>query len=631
MGMRLTTVSQELSVARTFSMALLLSLAAGCQTMGTGTHEGRSLQVPLQTLKALESSPQSAQKRLMTEGLKHLARGDYGAASHRFNSALKLDVTQSSYHLLNAMTYHLMATSGDGGKYAMAEEGYRLALKFDASDWLAHYYAGLCALDQRNFIQAQQRFSRAVALENRDPDLLYDLAVASYHARDPRIAQGALHRLAEVAPDHARHPKVLRAKALIHAALSDSASADQALAHLRAQASSAEQLPQIERRLSDWRDFYRLAQTGMAGMQPVQFGGEIPGLPPAAPIPPPVSSPTNTILAGPFVDEKMVIVDVVLIGTQDDTRESYGINLLNGLNLQFGDVRNQTPAYTQNRDSSTISDSATNTSSNTLTHSVLSNFSVPAVSYTLNIANAIDGRNDVIAKPSLVALSGQASEFFSGVEISAAAVSGGAGDSISIQKEVGVRLSVKPDFLPDERVRLQVNAQRTFLTDPSNSVIFTFRLDTTKTNVNANVVLKFGETLVLSGLTEREVNKSLNGVPYLRRIPLLKNLFSQEGERDFQKSILILLTPRRPVYSAQAPTDRAALLEAMSEYERSVEKLELRHKDWFTPAPAFDEVRQRLQPRDFFTEFRSGDIKLEKWQERSSVQDHLQATVQKLI
>lgn len=256
---------------------------------------------------------------------------------------------------------------------------------------------------------------------------------------------------------------------------------------------------------------------------------------------------------------------------------------------------------------------------------------IPSITYSLNIANALEGQDEVIAKPSLVALSGQTSEFFSGVEISAAAVSGGAGDSVSIQKEIGVKLSVRPDFLPDNKVRLQVSAQRTFLTDPSNSVVFTYRLDTTKTNVNSNVVLKFGETLILSGLTEREVTKTSNGVPFLKEIPGLNMLFSENGKREFQKSILILLTPRRPVYTAQAPEDRKSQLDSMSEYERSIEKLEQRNKDWFPHQPAFEDIRKRVDSDDFFREFRTGDVQIEHWEKRDSNQGRLTQTIDGLI
>ncbi|MDP3744667.1 MAG: hypothetical protein Q8Q76_10075 [Methylotenera sp.] len=655
----------EWKLIKQSSLLLAVLFLGGCQTAGDGmrlaewgakplTHARTGFASPI--LKAVDTKNMSAQQRVVQEGAKALSAGDYAKASRLFNVALKMDVTRSELHLLNAITYHLMAMGGDGGKYELADEGYRLAIKFDESSWLAQYYYGLCQLDQRKFEAAQQHFANAAALENTDPDLLYDLAIASYYARDPRIADGALRRLAVVDPDFAARPEVLRTQAFVRAALNDQVGAVASLDKLRA-ASADTDVRLLERRLGDWGAFYKTGgfhKTNADASQPLQLAGAGYANPayPSAGYPAadgfnaggtggsspagsysypssPQGASSSQGASSQFVDDKMVVVDVVLIGTQEDSRNTYGINLLNGLRLQFGDSSSLTPAISKGRNrTSTVTDGVVSTeNSKTITSMVR----IPSISYSLNIANAIDGKDEVLAKPSLVALSGQTSEFFSGVEISAAAVSGGAGDSISIQKEIGVRLSVRPDFLPNDKVRLQVSAQRTFLTDPSNSVVFTYRLDTTKTTVNSNVVLKFGETLILSGLSEREVTKSSDGVPFLRDIPGLNLLFSERGKRDFQKSILILLTPRRPVYTAQAQEDRKAALDSMSEYERSMERLEQRNKDWFPHQPAFEEIRKRIDSNNFFREFRTGDVRLERWDQRKSNHQRLTLALDELI
>jgi tetratricopeptide (TPR) repeat protein len=646
---------------RKSGLLLAVLLLGGCQTTGDGARLAEWGGKPavgrpgfaLPAMKAVDPDKLTTQQRVVYEGIKALHGSDYAKASRLFNVALKMDVTRSELHLLNAITYHLMAMEGDGSKYELADEGYRLAIKFDESSWLAHYYYGLCNLDQRKFEAAQEHFANAAAIENSDPDLLYDLAVASYYAHDPRIADGALRRLAAVDPDFAARPMVLRAQAFVRAALNDHTGAAASLDKLRAASADAD-VRLVERRLGDWGAFYK---TTADASRPIQLaGGAYPvtdgfntggtAYPAATPSYPSAAYPANAgypaaqpygnnaqgAYAGSpsqFVEDKMVVVDVVLIGTQEDNRNTYGINLLNGLKLQFGDSTTLDPGISKARNrTTTVTDGVVSTET---TKTITSLVRIPSVTYSLNIANAIDGQDEVIAKPSLVALSGQTSEFFSGVEISAAAVSGGAGDSISIQKEIGVKLSVRPDFLPNNKVRLQVSAQRTFLTDPSNSVVFTYRLDTTKTNVNSNVVLKFGETLILSGLTEREVTKSSNGVPFLRDIPGLNLLFSEHGKRDYQKSILVLLTPRRPVYTAQAPEDRQALLDGMSEYERSVERLEQRNKDWFPHQPAFEDIRKQIDSNNFFREFRTGDVRMERWDKRESNQQHLAQALDELI
>lgn len=633
--------------------AAALSQLAGCQGLpGVGAGvvtEGEFALRPAQAVLALKADPSryrtdTVERQIVAEGIKALKANELERASRIFNAALKLNVTKSELHLLNALTYHLQALAGDSSKFEMAEEGYRIALRFDPTNWLAEYQLGLCYLDQRKFSLAQLHLARAAVAEHRDPDLMLDLATASYYARDPRIAEGVLKRLAEIAPERAREPVALRAAIMTKAALNDTAAVERLLGEYR-KVARPDEARYVERRLQDWGQFYKtstpqlLAQfppPGGSPFPPAPTPGPIPGVPGGfppqpggglepAPMPAPMlpggppqpgfpgPTPAPFAGAGPFADDKMVVVDVVLIGTQEDARRTYGINLLNGLRLQFGDPVANTPAFSR---SSTYDNNIIDPVSSSWTHTVTRDMRIPSITYSLNIANALDDRDEIIAKPSLVALAGQTSEFFSGTEISAAAVSGGAGDSVSVQKEVGVKLAVRPEFLPDGKIRLQVVAQRTFLTDPSSSVVFQFRLDTTKTTVNANVVMRFGETLILSGLTERETSRSVDGVPFLRDIPALNLLFSQRDQRDFRKSILILLTPRRPIYGAQSPDDRKALLDSLNEYEKSIARLEQRHKDWFRPRATFDEIREKLDSMDMRQEFRSGDVRSERWEQR---------------
>ena len=150
-----------------------------------------------------------------------------------------------------------------------------------------------------------------------------------------------------------------------------------------------------------------------------------------------------------------------------------------------------------------------------------------------------------------MALNGQQSEFFSGIEVNAAAVGGAAdtGSTVQIEKEIGVKLTVNPEFLEDGRIKLAVVAERTFLSTPDKtSINFEFRIDTSKTNVTANVAMNYGETLILSGLSEKETERKRDGVPGLQDAPLIQYLFSNRTTSDFQKSVLILLTPRPTPY-----------------------------------------------------------------------------------
>lgn len=586
---------------------------------------------------------------LVRESINALEAQNMDEASRLINLALKLDITNPDLQFLNGLTYHLMGVQGDASKFELAEQGYKQALKFDPGNLSANYQLGLLYMDQRRYVLAQGYFAAVALHRGDDPAVLYSLASASYYARDPKTAEAALKQLMAVAPEAKEQPEVLKAAALSLAAMDDRAGASAFVSAYRKAVLGPETIAYLEDRVQGWQSFYdndakvMMAQYGNDPYGPDNnpygssdpYGAAAPA--PYGATPDPYSQQQggygapiaqgNSGQQG-FADTSMVVVDVVLIGTQEDVRNSRGINLLNGLQLQFGDPLTGTAGFGYG---STRTKDYLNTGLEESTQTITRAISIPAVTYSLNIANSADANNQVLAKPSLVAQAGQTSEFFSGTEILAAAVSGGNGDSVSVQKEVGVKLAVTPEILPDDMIRLHVVAERTFLTDPSNSVVFEFRLDTTKTNVNSTVTMKFGETLVLGGLSERETSKSADGVPGLMDIPILNLLFSQRVERHFERSVLILMTPRRPLYARRAQVDRDGMIEEMSDLERDIERLEKRHKDWFTPRATFSEVIEKLQGREFFEEFRNGDVKIQSWQNDATGQQHIAMVRDRLL
>ncbi len=612
-----------------------LVVLVGCQT--------NALNAPMNGQRPAVASPiaqNSAIQKLVSESINALEKQKYDKASRLINLALKLDITNPDLQFLNGLTYHLMGVAGDASKYNLAEQGYTQALKFDPGNLSARYQMGLLYMDQRRYSLAQGYFAAVALHRGDDPAVLYSLASASYYARDPKTSEAALKRLMAVAPDAKDRPEVLKATALSLAAMDDQAGALSFVEAYRKTVMDTQNVKSLEQRVGGWQSFYEsdakvlMAQYGGSpssdpyGALANPYGGSAD--PFSAQQPDALSAPGQQGAAaqGAFADSSMVVVDVVLIGTQEDVRDSRGINLLNGLQLQFGDPLTGSVGFGYNK---TRTKDNLNSGLAQSTQTITRMISIPAVTYSLNIANSADANNHVLAKPSLVAQAGQTSEFFSGTEILAAAVSGGNGDSVSVQKEVGVKLAVTPEILPDDMIRLHVVAERTFLTDPSNSVVFEFRLDTTKTNVNSTVTMKFGETLVLGGLSERETSKSADGVPGLMDVPILNLIFSQRVKREFERSVLILITPRRPHYARQAQSDRDETIEEMSDLERDIERLQNRHKDWFTPRATFSEIMDKLQGREFFEEFRKGDVKVQSWHNDASSQQHVAMVRNRLL
>jgi Tfp pilus assembly protein PilF len=227
-----------------------------------------------------------------------------------------------------------------------------------------------------------------------------------------------------------------------------------------------------------------------------------------------------------------------------------------------------------------------------------------AVDYDVNIANAADTRVAVLARPHLTTLSGTPARFLVGGEY-VFKVSGLESGDIKLYP-FGVTLTVTPTLLrsPGEdgrpRVHLAVDAGRTSVlniitsTDPNATVVFD------KLDVSSQAVLGIDQTLILSGLNQKETDTDRSGVPILSSIPLIKYLFSQETTVESTAAVIILLTPRDPAYvdeSNRAAVEkfvemRRAFVEARRGTPEDFKRFTQKYPDW-----------RRIPPNRFASHF----------------------------
>lgn len=567
----------------------------------------------------------SESDKLASEAVKLMLRDRLGDASRQINAALRMRVDRSYYHLINGLIYHLQARRGEAGSFDLAEQGYRQALQFDPSNWQAHFFAGLLDIDQSRFPQAAQHLAEAMYLNPEDAGLLNAFAFAAYRAGAPDVAAGAVRALE--AMGGLKTSTELRNGAVVMAAVGDWERARDYASRLQARGDPVA-AGRVERRIQEWRRWFEQPQ-----MQKVQFGAPPAGGMPGQAMPMGGGMPGQPAPGGPptapGTENKMVVVDVVIISTEEDFSNSKGTNLLRGLQIQFGGPGG--PAYGRNFSSNTSGNfsggGSTGPDTGTSTLAVTRSITMPSITYSLNIFNMSSARNEILARPTLVATAGKPSEFFSGAELNAVVVNSSNNSSaspVNIQKDIGTSLSLTPAFLEDGRVAMKVVAQRTFIKTPnSNLTGFDARVETSKSRVDASVVMRPGETLILSGLSEKEGEITRDGVPLLQDIPGLQYLFARSTARDYQKSTLILITPRPPQYVYQPEKARAEYEKSLSEDERPFASLRSRYADWFRPYPNWSSIFHHLQENARYREFRTGDVALENWTDMRSMRDRL--------
>ena len=238
------------------------------------------------------------------------------------------------------------------------------------------------------------------------------------------------------------------------------------------------------------------------------------------------------------------MIEVTMIRTEESIQKSFGINLLDGLTLGRTISQDATGAVT-NKASRLFNNSAAG-----------KEMSDGFLSYSMNIANSLYTKNEVIARPTLAAVDRLPSVFFSGGNYSIAIKGTGGGGSVLVDKQTGVALSITPTFVDDDHVMINVRASRSFKEESPDKDNIPLVL--TRNTVNAAALIRFGQTFVLNGLVEREKDQTQNFTPVLGEIPVLQYLFKKQVTVDFNRQILTLITVRKLVDSDNS-RDKAKL------------------------------------------------------------------------
>lgn len=558
---------------------------------------------------------------LIIEGLEAFKERKFAEASKAFNRALKYNPRNAGLHFMNALIYHQQAEVGDSSQYETAKMGYKLALQFEPSMAWAAYQLGNIALKHQQYFKAQEFFAYAILYDKKNPQFLNGLAVASYYARDLGNGLNAARQAVQV---DRKHPGILRNAVMASAAAADFELADAYLSRYQLLESNPVKLASLTGRVEDWKQFHGeqapilLAQDlgdasdifsdqqtteGVTADATQEDDEDYDG---------PGDDPDGDgdgSAKAKKVSTRMCIVDVIIIRSEERYTTNKGVNLLNGLQVTFsGNIID----YARNK---TVGGTAVNTDQfNSAFKTSLGSGTSGTINYNLNIFNNNDDYNEVLARPSLIALDGKTSDFFSGSvqHIELSDNSGNGGNLVDLP--VGISLSVTPNFLDGDMVKLNVRAARSFFEGTANGS-FTEQVRTTKTLVTANVAMKFEQTLILSGLTEKEEENIQDGVPFLENIPGIQYLFSNEQTVDFKKSVMVLLTPHEARYVYKNGEQVVEKVKPKKQDRSNLNALKSKRKDWFKPVSNIDAMFEHLDTTQVFREFRAGDVKVEEWDE----------------
>lgn len=158
-----------------------------------------------------------------------------------------------------------------------------------------------------------------------------------------------------------------------------------------------------------------------------------------------------------------------------------------------------------------------------------------------------NGLAQVLAAPTLVALSGQSASFLAGGEIPVPEA-GGLGTQSVTYKPFGIGLTVSPTVLSKNRIALKVAPEASEL-DYNNAVqiangdqvtvipaLRTRRADTT-------IELGDGESFIISGLVSHQTIANVSKVPFLGDLPIIGAFFRSVEYSQKDNELVIIVTP----------------------------------------------------------------------------------------
>lgn len=170
----------------------------------------------------------------------------------------------------------------------------------------------------------------------------------------------------------------------------------------------------------------------------------------------------------------------------------------------------------------------------------------------------------VISSPYLTVLDGRKARLVIGDQVPFASRSQSSSNEGNVTvtnevdvKDTGIVLQVEPNIRSNNSVLLSIQQEVSNVVTEITSGQLTPTIRTR--NINSDIVVESGRTILLGGLIQERQEQGESGVPILRKIPLVGELFKDETRNDTKRTeLLVMITPRvvRKQSELQSITDQ---------------------------------------------------------------------------
>ncbi len=149
----------------------------------------------------------------------------------------------------------------------------------------------------------------------------------------------------------------------------------------------------------------------------------------------------------------------------------------------------------------------------------------------------------VISAPKVVTMDNVKAIIKQGTDVPYVTPASGTSPATVTFKEAVLKLEVKPKITEEGRISMEIIASND-VPDYTKATILQGNPPINKNDVESNIVVQDGDTVVIGGVSTSNDQTIVSGVPWLQKIPILGWLFKTENIDNTKDQLLIFITPK---------------------------------------------------------------------------------------
>jgi len=150
----------------------------------------------------------------------------------------------------------------------------------------------------------------------------------------------------------------------------------------------------------------------------------------------------------------------------------------------------------------------------------------------------LESRGEVVSNPRVITANQKEALIEQGTEIPYQRAASSGATAVSFKKAV-LSLKVTPQITPDDRIILDLKVNK-----DSVGVLFAGVPSIDTKEIETQVLMNNGETVVLGGVYEQVTRNERDSIPFLGDLPFIGALFRTTRERNEKSELLIFVTPK---------------------------------------------------------------------------------------